>query len=82
MLSLQMVQAEVFSQSHSGYTTSKESSQQQPSSPATNTYRNDNDRFQSFLVTGPDPNYDHAKDMTKKMQDWDKKWKALGDKSS
>jgi hypothetical protein len=77
-----MVQAKVRSPSHSGNAASKDSSQQQPSSIATNTYRNDNDRFQSFLVKEPDPNFDHAKDMTKKMQEWDKKWKGLSAKSS
>jgi len=81
-LSLHTVQAKVLSPSNSGHAASKESSQQQPSSPATNTYRTENDRFQSFLVKEPDPNFDHAKDMTKKMQDWDKKWKGLGDKNS
>lgn len=77
-----MVQAKVLSPSHFAYTVSKESSQQKPFSPATNTYRSDNDSFQTFLVKEPDPNFDHAKDMTKKMQEWDKKWKELGDQSS
>jgi hypothetical protein len=77
-----MVQANVLSPSHSGYAASKESSKQQPSTPATNSYRKDNDRLQSFLVKEPDPNVDHAKDMANKMQEWDKKWKELGDKSA
>lgn len=77
-----MVQAKMESPSHSGYAASRESFQQQPSSPATNSYRKDHDRLQSFLVKEPDPNFDHAKETAKRMQEWDKKWKELGDKSS
>ena len=47
-----------------------------------NTYRDDNDRFQAFLVKKPEPAFDHAKDMEKRMQEWDKTWKDLGGKSS
>jgi len=82
LLSPYVVQAKVLSPSHSGNAASKDGSQQQPSSTATNTYRDDNDRFKSFLVKGPDPKFDHANDMTKKMQEWDKEWKESSDKSS
>jgi len=77
-----VVQAKVLSPSHSGNAASKDGSQQQPSSTTTNTYRDDNDRFKSFPVKGPDPKFDHAKDMRKKMQEWDKEWKESSDKSS
>lgn len=77
-----MVPAKVLSPSHTGNVAAKDSSQQQRSSTATSRHRNESDRFQSFLVNKPDPNFDHAKDMTKKMQEWDKKWKELSDKSS
>ena len=45
-------------------------------------FSNDNDRFQAFLIKKPDPPFEHAKEMGKKMREWDKTWEKLGGQNS
>ena len=82
MLLVRTVFANITSKTESNPTNTGDIPHLHSSLSATSRYSSDNDRFQAFLIKKPDPPFEHAKEMGKRMQEWDKTWKKLGGQKS